>query len=1006
MKVVHPRGLAGAVLLASVLAACNSQSGPSGGPCTLPAASSLSVVKVDPPQGATGVFAGTNVSVTFNTCLDPGSLTATSFLLASGTALIAGSLSHDVPTARVIFDPSADLAYSSFYTLAVNGIRGAHGETMAAPFGSFFQTQAAAEFVPPTSTASPPGGRYNATQAVTLTCADNPGGTGCAATYYTSDGSAPTTSSTLYTGPIAIANSTTLRFFSKDGQGNAEAPRQEIYVIDKVPPTLAGSDPANGATGVTVNQVITASFSEEMSAPAFNGAVSFDHGVAFTLTPAGSALTITPRERLACNTTYHVAVGAGASDVAGNALTQPAAFTFTTIADCQEPATVANVPGGVYSASQSVTLSCTDLGGSGCARIVYTIDGSLPSLDPVNGTVVSGASAGPIAIDAGDTVLRFFAEDVAGNREVVHQQTYTVTTTGLTFVATNDGIARGAGPVPANFIPIRPGGRTRMFFRDPSNGRFYRATERGLLVSDAGDAWTFVPTSIPAVLSVFAQGSKILAGTSGGLLVSTDGGASFSTRNLGAPGTGFVTSVLAAGEQVYAATDHGVAVSSDKGQTFVMRTTTDGLGSISVRRLALSGSTLYAATSTGLSISTDGGTTFVNYATGLASASMNDLAVSGTTVYAATDLGLSISSDGGHTFNATRTTANGLANNYVSAVVFDGTRLYVATGAPFVSGSTNSFAVSTDATGASFTARAVSPSHPDLTVESVHVEGATVRVGAHPAYYLSADGGVTFAPKDLRGSIKKITGTGANVYAAIQEGSGFGGVAISTDSGQSFTIRGKEDGLAGTSVDDVYVDGTNVYAVTFGGLGVSTNGGTSFTNRTLAGSSTPGCVQASGTTIWVGATNDLQKSVSGGAFSTIQASTGIGNGIAVSGTGVYLATSTGLWVSNTSGASGSFTLKGTADGLGSASVSDVAVDGNGKVLAATSNGLSVSANSGASFTNLTLPATPKSIFASGTTWYASTSLGLAISTDGGATWLLRGDAAGVTTPANDAWFRP
>ncbi len=589
---------------------------------------------------------------------------------------------------------------------------------------------------------------------------------------------------------------------------------------------------------------------------------------------------------------------------------------------------------------------------------------------------------------------------------MVHQQTYTVTTSGLTFVATNDGIARGAGPVPAKFIPIRPGGRTNMFFRDPSNGRLYRATERGLLAADAGEAFTFVPASLPGVFSVFAQGSKIFAGTSGGLLVSIDGGASFATRDLGAAGAGFVRSIVASGEQVFVANDHGVAVSADKGQTFVMRTTTDGLGSNSVRRLVLSGSTLYAATGAGLSISTDGGTTFVNYTAGLASTSVNDLAVSGSTVYAATDSGLCISSDGGHTFTTTRTTANGLANNAVQVVVFDGTKLYVATGSPFSSGSTDSFAVSTDTTGASFTARAVSPSHADVSVQSIHVEGTTVRAGAYPAYYLSTDGGVTFVPKDLRGSIRKITGAGANVYAAIQEGAGFGGIAISTDSGQSFTIRSQDDGLAYASADDVFVDGTNVYAVTFGGLGVSTNGGTSFTNRTLAALATPACVHASGTTIWVGSTTDLQKSVSGGAFSQIQSSTGIGSGIAVSGTGVYLATSTGLWVSNNSGASGSFTLKGTADGLGSATATDVAVDGSGKVLVATTNGLSVSSNSGASFTNLTLPAVPKSIFASGTTWFASTSAGLAISTDGGATWVLRGAAAGVTTPANDAWFGP
>src|SRR5882724_5349818 len=213
---IGPRGLAGTVLVAGALAACGSNLAPPGGQCTLPPATQLSVVKVDPPTDATGVFAGTNVSVSFNTCIDPASVKAPNFLLAAGASLIPGSLSYDAPSATVLFDPSANLAYSTLYLMAVSGVRGAHGEALAVPFGSSFTTQAAAEFVPPTTTASPQGGRYNATQYVTLTCADNPGGTGCAAIYYTADGSTPTAASPRYTGPIAIADNATLRFFSVD----------------------------------------------------------------------------------------------------------------------------------------------------------------------------------------------------------------------------------------------------------------------------------------------------------------------------------------------------------------------------------------------------------------------------------------------------------------------------------------------------------------------------------------------------------------------------------------------------------------------------------------------------------------------------------------------------------------------------------------------------------------------------------------------------------------------
>lgn len=63
---------------------------------------------------------------------------------------------------------------------------------------------------------------YTASVTVTLTATDNPGGFGVAKTYYTTDGSTPTTSSTVYTGPFTVKQNTTVKFFSTDLAGNAE----------------------------------------------------------------------------------------------------------------------------------------------------------------------------------------------------------------------------------------------------------------------------------------------------------------------------------------------------------------------------------------------------------------------------------------------------------------------------------------------------------------------------------------------------------------------------------------------------------------------------------------------------------------------------------------------------------------------------------------------------------------------------------------------------------------
>src|SRR6185437_1191523 len=85
----------------------------------------------------------------------------------------------------------------------------------------------APDTTPPTTTISCNGAPcsgtgYTAPVTVTLSATDNPGGWGVAHTYYTTDGSTPTTSSTVYTGPFTLKKNTTAKFFSTDLAGNAE----------------------------------------------------------------------------------------------------------------------------------------------------------------------------------------------------------------------------------------------------------------------------------------------------------------------------------------------------------------------------------------------------------------------------------------------------------------------------------------------------------------------------------------------------------------------------------------------------------------------------------------------------------------------------------------------------------------------------------------------------------------------------------------------------------------
>ena len=87
--------------------------------------------------------------------------------------------------------------------------------------------------------------------------------------------------------------------------------------------------------------------------------------------------------------------------------------------DTIPPETTASPTGGTYPFLQTVTLCCID-SGSGCGSTYYTINGTVP-------TISSPIYSGAIAI-SGNTTLKFFSVDNAGNSESVKTETYVIST--------------------------------------------------------------------------------------------------------------------------------------------------------------------------------------------------------------------------------------------------------------------------------------------------------------------------------------------------------------------------------------------------------------------------------------------------------------------------------------------------------------------------------------------------------------------------------------------------
>lgn len=113
--------------------------------------------------------------------------------------------------------------------------------------------------------------------------------------------------------------------------------------VDTTPPTVTAESPAPNATNVSGSTIVTATFSESVQP----GTISFllkdssNTLVAATVAynDSGHIATLTPSTALAAGVTYTATVN-GATDLAGNVMTAPVVWSFTTVPPDVTPPTV------------------------------------------------------------------------------------------------------------------------------------------------------------------------------------------------------------------------------------------------------------------------------------------------------------------------------------------------------------------------------------------------------------------------------------------------------------------------------------------------------------------------------------------------------------------------------------------------------------------------------------------------------------------------------------------
>lgn len=231
-------------------------------------------------------------------------------------------------------------------------------------------------------------------------------------------------------------------------------------------------------------------------------------------------------------------------------------------------------------------------------------------------------------------------------------------------------------------------------------------TDGGLFISsDNGDTWTTVGNSTLAAADVKALasgGGNVFAATfGGGIFLSADNGLTWTAKNTGFSFL-YACAVATVGTTVYASMSFdGTYTSTDNGTTWTKSTNTV-LNGLTVNSIITSGTNMIigsggcnGGTNGGVFLSTDGGATWA------ATSVIGDspaLAVIGTTVFAATQDAVFKSTDNGATWTMTANTS-GIIDNAISLLVAGNTLLV---GCPYsMYSSTNNGASWTDiSTGA------------------------------------------------------------------------------------------------------------------------------------------------------------------------------------------------------------------------------------------------------------------------------------------------------------------
>ena len=427
------------------------------------------VSSTGPVANATGIAFNTLITASFSEPMDPLTISTASVTLAcpAGTPIV-GMVGYAVSGSVATFTPASSLPASTICTATINtGVQDVAHNAMASAYTWSFTTGVAPDTTPPTVSSTSPLGNASgvavnalisasfsepmdpltiSTANFALAC---PVGTPIAGTVgYAVNGSVATFTpgSSL---PASASCTATINTGVQDVAHNAMASAYTWSFTtgvapDTTPPTVSSTSPLASASGVAVNALITASFSEPMdpltvSTASFTLACPAGTPIAGTVGYAvsGNVATFTPVSNLPASTSCTATISTGVQDVAHNAMASAYTWSFTT---------------GVAPDTTPPTVSSTNPGDGAvgvCVNKTVNVTFSEP-MDPLTITTATFS----LAVTAGASVMGVVSYDAATHIATFRPATALTGTPATNYTATIKGGANGVKDLAGNALTL------------------------------------------------------------------------------------------------------------------------------------------------------------------------------------------------------------------------------------------------------------------------------------------------------------------------------------------------------------------------------------------------------------------------------------------------------------------------------------------------------------------------------------------------------------------------